>query len=335
MKLKIIICFFFISLNLAAQPGDYGYSEKRFAELTEKLKAEPNNYDLIWERIDLSGFNNTYFDIYKKSGKLNGELSYFKNSTELFDDLNKLINNNVVIDNHNIAEFKMLRGRLYYFSGEIDKALDDYLSALNYNASLRNSDLNDNLYISIASYYYNLKDSLTEENARQTLKYINMANPNYCHSNQTPDCFEQEKKELLKFLDDKEVLINYYKQLILSDYNSFMEVKTGSFVTTDYVFNKNKYYFYTLSRINDLAEYYNEIGFTKESQSITDHLVKYLPPDNNGEKYKTFPKEKLYGISSMEYSKRFSNLHQKEKVKELTWDYQDMSEFIKSIKFEN
>ena len=107
MKFKIIIYFFCISLNFAAQPDDYGYTEKWFAELTEKLKADPNNYKLIWERISLSGFNRSYFDIYKKSRNLNSELGYFKNSTELFDDLNKLINNNVVIDNHNITEFKM------------------------------------------------------------------------------------------------------------------------------------------------------------------------------------------------------------------------------------
>ena len=331
MKLKIIICFFFISSNLAAQPGDYGQSKRRFAELTEKLKVDSNNYELIWERIDLSGFNNTYFDIYKKSENLKGELSYFKNGTELFEDLNKLINNNVVIKNHNIAEFKMLRGRLYYFSGETDKALDDYLFALNYNASFRNSELNDDIYISIAAYYYNLEEKLAKENARQTLKYINMANPIGCNSNQTPDCFEREKIELLKFLKEEQQLKSYYIKLILSEYNSFIETNVGSFISTDYIFNKNEFYFRALKRINDLAEFYNEIGNYQKAKNLTRQLIKFLPPDNNGQPYKKFPKEKLYGISSEEYNKRYFNLNYKDKYKELTWDYQDISDFINSI----
>lgn len=229
----------------------------------------------------------------KKSGNLEGELSYFKNASELFDDLNKLINNNVVIYNHNIAEFKMLRGRLYYFSGEADKALDDYLFALNYNASIRNSDLKDNIYISIATYYYNLKDNLTEENARQTLKYVTMSNSNSCYSNQTPDCFEGEKIKFLKFLKEEEQLKSYYKKLVLAEYNSFVETKVGSFITTDYIFNKNEFYFRTLRRINDLAEFYNETGNYQKSKNLTERLIKFLPPDNNGQPYKTFPKEKL------------------------------------------
>ncbi len=331
MKLKIIICFFFISLNLAAQPSDYGYSEKRFAELTEKLKAEPNNYDLIWERIDLSSFNNTYFDIYKKNGNLNGELSYFKNATELFDDLNKLIDNNVVIGKHNIAEFKMLRGRLNYFSGETDKALDDYLSALNLNDSLKNHDLFDDIYISIAAYYYNIEDSLTEENARQALKYVTMTNPNSCHSNQTPDCYEREKKELLRFLKEEKKLIEYHKELISSEHNSYLRAKNGRPGTTDYISNTNELYFRTLIRINELAEFFDEIGNYQKSKYLIEQLAKFLPPDSNGEKYIVFPKEKIYGIAAEEYSKRFFKLHHNKNY-ESTWDYQDITDFVESIK---
>ena len=334
MKLKIIFFFFIILLNLSAQPGFdvLEYTTKRFAELTEKLKADPDNYELIWERIDLSGFNNTYFDIYKKRGNLKGELSYFKNSTELFDDLNKLINNNVVIDNHNIAEFKMIRGRLYYFSNETEKALEDYLYALGCSNYLKNSDLNDNIYISIAAYYYNLGDSLTVENARLALKYVSLANPKSCHSNQTSDCFEGEKIELLKFLKEEKQLLSYYKELIFSEYNSYAGIRIGSSVTTSYISNKNQYYFGTLRRINDLAEFYNEIQNYKKSKNLTEQVIKLLPPDSNGQTYKTFPKEKLQGIAAEEYSKRFFNLHYKDKYKKLSWDYQDISYLIDIIK---
>jgi tetratricopeptide (TPR) repeat protein len=238
MKLKSILFLIFTSLKLFAQPGDYGYSERQFEELTDKLKKDPHNYELRWKRIALSGFNHTYFDIYEKSGTIKSQVSYFKKPEELLDDLNILINKNVVINEHNVAEFIMIRGRFYYFSGEIDKALNDYLIALDYKGSAPNSDLNDKICISIAAYYYNLKETLTEENARQALKYVNMANPNGCYSNQAPDCYEKEKKELLKFLKEEQRLTTYYKKLILAEYTIFKETKIGGFVTTDYIFNK-------------------------------------------------------------------------------------------------
>lgn len=331
MKLQIIIFIFFISLKIIAQPGDYGYSEKRFKELTEKLKADPNNYELIWERIKISRFNDTYFDIYKKSGNFNAELSYFKNSTELFEDLNKLINNNYVIDNHNIAEFTLLRGRLYYFTGETKKALEDYLLALSYNSSHNNSELNDEIYISIASYYYNLEEILTVENANLTLKYINMLNPNGCNSNQRIDCYEREKKELLRLLKEEKKLIEYYKELITAEHNSYLIAKNDSPGTTDYIFNKNELYFRTLKRINEFAEYYDEMGYHHKSKYLTEQLIKFIPPKNNGKHYTAFPKEKILVIANDEYNKRFFKLHNNKNY-ESTWDYPDLTEFIVSIK---
>ncbi|MCU0350672.1 MAG: hypothetical protein MUF43_07565 [Flavobacterium sp.] len=331
MKLNFVIFLFLISFNLVAQPGDYGASRNHFEVLTKKLIEDPNNCELIWERIETSSINRTYFDIYKKSGTIKMELSYFSNADELFDGLNKLINNNFVTHNHNIAEFKMLRGRFYYFSGETNRALDDYLSALNYDASIRNTALNDKIYISIAAYYYNLEEKLTDENARHTLKYLNLAEPNSCHSNMTSDCFEREKIELLKFLKEEKQLINYYKKLIFSDYKSYLNTELECCENTSYIFDKNKYYFYVLKRINDLAEFYNEIQQYKKSKFLTEQLIKCLPPDSNGKQYRTFPKNDLIAISTEDYSKRFTNLHYKNQYKELSWDYKDMTGLIESI----
>lgn len=331
MKL-IIILFLFIPLNIVAQPGFNveKFKKERFSELTKELKENPNNYELIWERINLSGFNNTYFDIYKEN-QIKYHLFYFKNSNELLYDLNKLINNNIVIGNHNIVEFKMLRGRLYYFSNELDKALEDYLSALN-NINVKDTDLNDDIYISIAAYYYNLEDSLTEENARQTLKYLEKVNPNFCNSNQTVDCLEKEKKELLRFLKEHKQLMTYYKELILKEYERYVQVSNRNYETTDKIYFKNQYYFIVLSRINDLAEYYIELGKSEESKNLTNQVIKFLPPEKNRKLYKRFPKEKLYVISSEEYIVRYDNLHHKNQQKKLSWDYQVMTEFINSIK---
>jgi hypothetical protein len=59
--------------------------------------------------------------------------------------------------------------------------------------------------------------------------------------------------------------------------------------------------------------------------------VKFLPPNNNGEKYIIFPKEKIYGIAAEEYSKRFFKLHHNKNY-ESTWDYQELTDFVESIK---
>lgn len=332
MKLKIILLFFFISFNVAAQPGDRGYSTRRFEELTEQLKQDPDNYRLIWERIWVSGFPHTSFDMYTKSGNIEYRVSHFKNTAELVNDLNKLIDSNIVIGNFGVSEFKMLRGRVYYFSGEIDKALEDYVSALNGNTSSFTSFLNDQICISIAAYYYNLEERLTKENARQAFKYVCMIDPTGCGSNQTPDCYEREKKELLKFLNEKQQLIAYYKELVFAEYQKISQINAGYSATTDYIFNKNEFYFRTLQRINDLTEFYKKIHKYKKSKLLTEQLMKCLPPDSNGQPYKTFPIQKIWGIKSDEYSKRFFNLHYEKDYRELTWDYQDLSGLIEEVK---
>ena len=325
MKLKIILFFYFISLNIFAKPGDYGRSKKLFDEITDELKSKPNSCSLIWKRIEISRFNATYFDMYKKNGDSLGEFRYFKSLTEIIEGLSILIDKKGLVENHKIAEFKLLRGRAYYFSGKREKAFEDYLSALHDNDSLKNERLFDKIYISLAAYYYNLEDSLTEINARQALKYIKMVTPNSCQSNQTSDCYENEKVELLKFLKEKQQLIDFYKGLIFADYNSYVNTKKNSIETTHYTFDKNMFYFSTLDRINDLAEYYYEIKDYKKSKYLTEYLLKCLPPDTNGQPYKTFPTEILPGIEAENYAKRSF----KEK---LSWDYQDLSEIIKIIK---
>jgi len=323
MKLKIILYLFLIPLNLVAQPGDHGASLRRFAELTEKLKTDANNYELIWQRITVSRFHDRHFDMYTKSGShLDRRHSFFKNFNELLDDLNKLIDNSVVNKNYNIAKLKLLRGRVYYFLGETDKALEDYLAAL--NTPFKSSRVNDKILISIAAYYYNLEENLTQENAKQALIHINRA-----ANRTTPFAYERERKELLRFLGREQQLRAFYQELILAEYNRKRFVHNTR--TTSYIFNKNNAYFGTLSRINDLAKFYNEIQNYERSRYITERLIRYLPPDDNGQPYKTFPREELRRIAAEEYSKRFRNLHRKNEYQELSWDYQDLSDFVESI----
>lgn len=325
----------FIGLSLFAQPG-YDVEEdtkERFTELTEKLKIEPNNYELIWERITLTRFNDTYFDMYKTSGGKEDDIRFFT-YTELLNDLNTLISKNVVIGNHNIAEFKLLRGRLFYFFGEIEKARHDFLSALDYPTSFYADNLKDKIYISIAAYYYNLENELTEKNVREALKYINLVNPHFC-SSQQGDCLEKEKKELLTFLKEEGKLIDYYKELIYGTYGSYTKFRDNNAETTDNIYFKNQYHFKTLNRIYDLVAFYWDKTYYQDSKILEKMLIQYLPPDKNGKNYQTFPKESIYAISGEQYNIRFTNLNYKQYYRELTWDYQDLTPLIESIKKSN
>lgn len=335
MKHTVLIFLFFLKFTLNAQPG-YDveqYTKVRFAELTEKLNTEPNNYELIWERITLTSFNDTYFDMYKTSGGKEDDIRFFT-YTELLNDLNTLISKNVIIGNHNIAEFKLLRGRLFYFNGEIQKARNDFFSALEYPDAYYSENLKDKIYISIAAYFYNLEKPLTEENAKQALKYINLVNPNSC-SNQQADCSENEKKELLTFLKEEEKLIDYHKKLIYGTYDLYTKFQDSNSETTNNIYFKNQYYFSTLNRIYDLVAFYWEKTYYQDSKILEKMLIQYLPPDKNGKTYQTFPKESIYAISGEQYNIRFTNLNYKQYYRELTWDYQDLTPLIESIKKSN
>lgn len=107
-------------------------------------------------------------------------------------------------------------------------------------------------------------------------------------------------------------------KLIFAKYNSYAEIKSGSFNSTEKIYNKNELYFRTLKRIIKFAEYYNKIQDYIESGNLTELLIKYFPPDSNGKEFKTFPIEKFYEIVVEEYNKRFINLYYRDKYTKLT-----------------
>ncbi|MCL2327798.1 MAG: hypothetical protein FWC39_04710 [Bacteroidetes bacterium] len=277
MKKILYILFLIISVNAVAQPG-YSFaeiramSEKYFQEINEQLEKDPNNLELIWERVKMEF--EYQLDIKTKPENFKNKIFHYENPTDLFSDLTKLIDNNFVThstyETHNIAEFLLLRGRAYYFSGEMDKALQDYLLALNY---VNSQHITDDINLSIAAYYYNLEENLTAENARQALKYVNLLARNSC-SNQIADCYEQEKIDLLKFLGDDEELENYYKELIYRTYNIFVRYNSDHFLKKDT-------YFSTLLKVNDLANFYYETENYERAKYLAEQALKFFEDNNH------------------------------------------------------
>ena len=157
-----------------------------------------------------------------------------------------------------------------------------------------------------------------------------MANPNGSNSNQTPDCYEQENKELLKYLKEDKKLLEYHKVLIVSEHGRYIKAKNGDPETKENIYNTNELSFRTLNRINELAVYYDEIRNHKKSKYLVEQLMKFFPADNNGAKSTMFPKEKINRIPAEEYSKRFFTSY-RNKNYEATCDYQHITAFVESI----
>lgn len=321
MKKLIFIFILFVSANLLAQPGYLPFmQEADFKRITEQLKTDPDNYELIWKRLNIS--SNPHFDIYARGGIVKDTLSTeieevtFWNWSykEKLVDINKLIDNKAEINEYgrisNIADFTLLRGKIYYLLGEYKKALADYLFALKIIESepkRDNSYKKQNICISIAAYYYNLRDDYDEsktgeskENFRQALKYIDMISPveftenfnneklyNYYKTIQDP--YEREKVNLLKYLKEDVRLENYYKKLMHNQYEIFKRKKVEEDEWSEEVVKKNGYgystnksYLNTLRYAINLADFYYEKKDYQKAKWLAEHAIDYYPTNVSG-----------------------------------------------------
>lgn len=332
MRFIIVIYLLVVSLKLAAQPDPKYAKETEFNGLTALIKENPNDYNLICKRIKLSEFNqshSTRLDAWHDTDLL----FPYKDPNLFLDDLNKLISNDFTVEDYNQAYFKMLRGRFYFHSGEKDKAINDYMSALNYIDSNNTAEyIKRELYISIAEYYYNLDFFIKKENARKVLKFVHLAYPEiYLYL--SDDCFEREKKELLNRLDETELLTRYYQDLILAEFNNFMIGSTA--FNYGQTMQNPEHYLRTLMRIYELVEFYKKNGDYKKSRSLKNRLIKFLPPDRSGESFKKFPKND-FNVWMFEYKANIPVEEWINKNKTNVYQYyKDLPAFVKSITSEN
>src|SRR5690554_1460352 len=323
MKNLIFIFFLSISTNLFAQPGYLPHmQEADFKRITEQLKDDPNNYELIWQRLNI---NSSHFDIYKRGGIVQTEnilnepeAVSLSNWTyeERIADLNKLIESKAEINKYgtisNIADFTFMRGQIYYLLGEYQKALTDYLFALDNisenEAKRNNSYKKQNICISIAAYYYNkrednvdyYKTSTSEENLRQALKYIDMISPveftenfndensyNYYETIQDP--YEREKINLLSYLKEDVRLENYYKKLMRNQYEIFKRKKAhddewekDEVKKNGYKYSTNDSYLNILRYANELANFYYERKNYKKAKWLAEEIINHYPTNSFG-----------------------------------------------------
>ena len=297
--------------------------EEDFKRITEQLKDDPNNYELIWQRLNISA---PHFDIYSRGGVvqkdniiIDPETASLSNWTyeERIADLNKLIESKTEISEYgrisNITDFTFMRGQIYYILGEYQKALTDYLFALNNisesEAKHNNYYKKNNICISIAAYYYNkredngdyYKTSIIEENLRQALKYIDMISPieftenfndenayNY-YEKSIQDPYEREKINLLTYLKEDVRLENYYQKLMRNQYEIFKRQKAyedesskDEVKNNGYSYSTNSTYLNILSYANELANLYYERKNYKKAKWLAEQTINHFPTNSFG-----------------------------------------------------
>ena len=321
MKKLIFLIALSISTNFFAQPGDLHQTQEfDFKNITKQLKNDPNNYELIWKRLNI---NDLHYNIYFPGGIIQTknildepeEISLSNWTYEdRIDDLNKLIESKAEINGYgkasNIADYTFMRGQIYYLLGEYEKALTDYLFALDKITENKtresNYDKKQKICISIAAYYYNKKEdnadyyNTKEENIRQALKYIDMISPleftenfndetKYNYYKSIRDPYEQEKINLLTYLKEDVRLENYYKKLMRNEYEIYKRKKAhdeeweeeelkknGSSYTTDLS------YLDALRYANELANFYYERKNYKKAKWLAEETLNYFPRNSVG-----------------------------------------------------
>lgn len=168
-----------------------------------------------------------------------------KNKEVLIADLTKLIENNFKFENRfmksigqynptaNKSDFLYKRGQLYYVTGDTEKGLSDFTSALNFSPK---DDLTKKIYTSLAAYYYNIEKPLQKENYELALKYIRLVEPSTEDNSYTKGVkpqfyrYESEKLKLMKKYNDSTSYVTYLQNRsagFLNHYYSLMEIVNG------------------------------------------------------------------------------------------------------------
>lgn len=168
-----------------------------------------------------------------------------KNQDVLIADLTKLIENNLKFENRfmnsigqynptaNKSDFLYKRGQFYYLTGETEKGLNDFTSALFF---FPKDDLTKRIYTSLAGYYYNIEKPVQKENYELAIKFIRLIEPavedNSYNKGAEPQFYryEREKLELMKRYNDSTSYVSYLQNRsagFLNYYYSLMEIVNG------------------------------------------------------------------------------------------------------------
>lgn len=242
MKTKLLTFLFLISLSHFAfgQPSPQERYPERIKAITEKLKTDSLNYELIWERLymkaNLMGGFGTRDDLFSSNvdsvniAKRKREIKerYFD---EFNNDFNKVYENIIKVKKYEIVEegdFYLSRIKFYFNMTEIDKAIEDakYLrdSASYSRFSQRGDYYNNwalyslfNLYVINNQYEDALKtiDTMLEKKKKE--------NPKVYFSGHGSFLSYIDKISLFEHFNKKEKIIPFLKETCKEHFNWYFE----------------------------------------------------------------------------------------------------------------
>lgn len=151
------------------------------------------------------------------------------NQDKLIEELSKLIDTDAkFIDEYSRSVdkpfFLYKRGQFQYLSGNPEKGLKDFISALDYSPTV---DLKKRIYTSIAAYYYNNEQLELKENYRLALQYIRLTEPviedsSYSKGEEPMQyLYEKEKLDVMRKYGDSTEYVNYLQNRVISYLNHY------------------------------------------------------------------------------------------------------------------
>ncbi|MBR9922422.1 MAG: hypothetical protein GYB31_16415 [Bacteroidetes bacterium] len=276
--------------TLQAQPNPQLGYPSRIETITEQLKTDSLNYNLIWERLEmqvnlLGNFppNNQIYQYTVDSGRLEARQAYY---ADLRRDFNKLYENAILPKKYEIVEegdFYLNRMFFHFNTHEIDKAIADgiYLrdSASYSKYSERGDYYNDWALFSLFNFYI-LKDNFEKalQAVDSSLEKHKIADPKIYYSTHGSFLNFRYKVELLDHYNKEEALIIFLKQICREHFEWYFEKAkykdakrdTWSLSENEYYTSKDSYLFYMNSAKDKSFQLL---------KLLTEYLDKYTHPD--------------------------------------------------------
>ena len=264
MNYSLLIFFLIISISGSTQPDPRDVYPAQIKSITEKLKTDSLNYNLIWERLEMKinlmgGFPPSYeiFSFKIDSNKTRRRELYFdefsKDFTIIYDSVIR-VNNFYFIEE---GDFYLNRIRFYYNMLEFDKAIKDAKFLRDFASYSKFSERGEyyNNWALYSLFYLNIVTNQYESalNAVNTLlEKKKIKDPKIYFSGHGDFLSYRDKIQLFENFDKKDQIIPYLKQTCRENFDWYFEkakqkdadYNSWSLVDNEYYTSKQSYLYF-------------------------------------------------------------------------------------------
>lgn len=275
MKNLIILTFILSSFHSFGQPSPQEKYPERIKAITEQLKTDSLNYELIWERLEMKvnlmggfGMQDEIFYPRKDDSvrRIKIRELYFD---EFNTDFNKIYNNIIKPKKYDIVEegdFYLNRIWFYYNMTEIDKAIEDaiYLrDTASYSRFWERGNYYNNwaLYSLFNLYVINNQYKEALETIDVMLEKKKKENPKVYFSGHGSFLSYMDKIRLFEHFNQKDKIIPFLKENCTEHFSWYFKNATKS---KDYYIETTKdQSFYFLKQLLDYMRKFNDKELSK------------------------------------------------------------------------